>query len=347
MKRFLPTLSASASVALVTLASAVAVAQLPNTDTKATIQTKNEAKAKLQPDPDDGKTPPVKIYKSAPKPKAMPIPVAKKVAVQKGAAMAAVRIMPAAPFNQGGQVQQMMMQFRPILRAEFHVIRAACNPTPEQRKAIARAAEQTLRDATKKYLEAMQRPMNMNQRAANDPRKYIQDGLLQAIKAQLPPDKVARYQDELTKRAAGRKRLALRNLVARLDHDLVLSPDQREKLGNSLSTHWDESWGQSLEMFLYDNNYFPPIADQYVTPFLNASQNKIWKSTQKFNGFFGGFGMVGGIMDNDPLEDEELREARLAAAKNAPEEAKPAFQVMPMMKIQVQKKAVEAAPKKK
>ena len=52
--------------------------------------------------------------------------------------------------------------------------------------------------------------------------------MVQAIKAHLSADQVAQYQEELTKRAAGRKRLALRNLVARLDHDLVLSPDARE-----------------------------------------------------------------------------------------------------------------------
>ena len=62
----------------------------------------------------------------------------------------------------------MMMQFRPILRAEFQVIRAACHPTPDQRKAIAHAAEQAFRDATKKYVESMRRPMNATQRAANN-----------------------------------------------------------------------------------------------------------------------------------------------------------------------------------
>ena len=77
-----------------------------------------------------------------------------------------------------------------------------------------------------------------------------------------------------------------------------------------MSAHWDETWGQSLEMFLYmSNNLFPPISDQYVAPFLNESQKKIWRGTQKFQGAFGGFGMMGGMMMDDPLEDEELREA--------------------------------------
>ena len=65
-------------------------------------------------------------------------------------------------------------------------------------------------------------------------------------------------------------------------------------------------------MYLYDNNFFPPITDQYVSPFFNESQKKIWKSTQKVQTFWGGMGIMGGIMAEDPLEDLELREARLA-----------------------------------
>ena len=101
-------------------------------------------------------------------------------------------------------------------------------------------------DATKKYVESHAPPHDPAQRAANDPRRLIEEGLVQALKSQLPAEQAARYQEELTKRAASRKRLALRNLVARLDHDLVLSPDQRDKISESLAAHWDDSWGQSL-----------------------------------------------------------------------------------------------------
>ena len=313
MKRLLPTLL-STSVACATLTSVLAMAQLQEAATSKAAQPQDGSASK----PVEAKYAGGEDLQGGAAAQRSGRPGREEgggeqqvgKAVMKRAAPLAIRVN-----NQDGQVQQMMMQFRPILRAEFHVIRVACRPTPEQRKAIAQAAEQTLRDATKKYVESMRRPMTAAQRAANDPRRLIEEGLVQAIKSQLPAEQVARYQEELTKRAAGRKRLALRNLVARLDHDLVLSPDQRDKLSESLSAHWDDSWGQSLEMFLYDNNYFPPISDQYVAPFLNESQKKIWRGTQRFQRFFGGFGMMGGVMDNDPLEDEELREARLAAAK--------------------------------
>jgi hypothetical protein len=333
MKRLIPALL-STSVACATLTSALVMAQLQEVVTPKAAQPQDGSAVK----PVEANTSKVKVYKSAPRPKGATAPVEKKAVGNRQVGNAVAKLaMPAVRINnQDGQVQQMMMQLRPILRAEFHVIRVACQPTPEQSKAIAHAAEQTLRDATKKYVETMRRPMTASQRAANDPHKLIEEGLVQAIKSRLPAEQVARYQEELTKRAAGRKRLALRNLVARLDHDLVLSPDQRDKLGESLSAHWDDAWGQSLEMFLYDNNYFPPISDQYVVPFLNESQKKIWGSAQRFQGFFGGFGMMGGIMVDDPLEDEELREARLAAARkdaNEPQNA-PAI-MMEMMKAQI------------
>ena len=76
--------------------------------------------------------------------------------------------------------------------------------------------------------------MTPAQRAALDPRRQIREGLAAAVKSQLSAELAARLQDEVAKRDASRKQLAVRNLVARLDHELVLSPDQRDKLAESL-----------------------------------------------------------------------------------------------------------------
>ena len=72
---------------------------------------------------------------------------------------------------------------------------------------------------------------------------------------------------------------------------------------------------------MYDYQFFPPIPDQYVAPFLNDPQKKVWRSTQKVQTFWGGFGMMGGVMVDDPLEDDELKVARQEAAKKDPEPA--------------------------
>ncbi len=214
-----------------------------------------------------------------------------------------------------------MMQFRPILRAEYHIVRVVCRPTAEQRNEIARAGEQTLREAAKKYVDMMRRPMTAAQRAALDPRTQIRAGLNKAVKTKLSPDLAARLDAEIAKREASRKQLSVRNLVARLDRDLVLSPDQRTKVAESLSAHWEDSWCQSLEMFMYDYQFLPPIPDQYVAPILNDPQKKIWRSTQKVGAFWGGFGMMNGVMPEDPLEDDELRQARKEADEKDPNPA--------------------------
>jgi hypothetical protein len=346
MKRLFPAV-VSTSVACAIVSSTFALAELQEAAvTKASPPLTQAAPAAKTP---EGKPPKVKVYKSAPRPKGELSPAEKRLAaIKQKAETAQKQAVLAAPMavavNPDGQVQQMMMQFRPMIRAEFHVIRAACQPTPEQRKAIAQAAEQTLRDTTKKYVESMRRPMTVAQRAANDPRRLIEEGLLAALKSKVSAEQVGRYQAELTKRTAARKRLTLHNLVARLDHELILSPGQRDKISESLSTHWDDSWGQSIEMFMNDNNYLPPISDRVVAQFLNESQAKIWRSIPKYQGFFGGFGMMGGIvmMNNDPLEDEDLREARLAAEKNEPQQAP----MMNMMKAQMKMRLIEKVQKK-
>ena len=93
----------------------------------------------------------------------------------------------------------------------------------------------------------------------------------------MPAEQATLYQEERAKRSASRKQLIVRNLVARLDHELVLSAEQRDQLSESLSSHWDDAWGQSLEMFMYDYAVLPPIPDQYIAPYLSEAQKRIWR----------------------------------------------------------------------
>jgi hypothetical protein len=293
--------------------------------------------------PEGPATTEVKVFKAAPAPKAGA--AIRKVDAR--APVAAMKVaMPAVAFNADGQIQQYIQQFHPILRAEYHLVRYVCRPNPEQRKEIARDGEQAVRQAARTYTEMMRRPMTPAQRAALDPRKQIREGLAKSIKARLSAEMAARYQEEIARRDASRKQLAVRNLVARLDRDLVLSPGQRDKVAESLTTHWDDSWCQSIEMLMYENQYLPPIPDQYVAPFLNDAQKTIWRGTQKVFGFWGGFGIMGGIMVDDPLEDEELRVARQEAAKDDPKPGpnQPGIRVVRDVMINVQPAPPVARP---
>ncbi|MHB1555841.1 MAG: hypothetical protein ACYC61_00035 [Isosphaeraceae bacterium] len=278
-------------------------------------------KAEMKPTPpakdDRAEEKPVRVLRAAPAPR---VKVAKKAepAPQPAVAAAALMVAPGMAMNNEAQIRQYMQQMRPLLRSEYHIVRVVCRPTPEQRKELARAGEKALHEAIRKYVEIMQRPMGVNERAQNQPGKLIRAALLAAVKAKFPPEVASCLDAEGKRREASRKSLFVRNLVARLDHELVLDPGQRDKLAESLEKHWDDSWGQSIEMFMYDYQYVPPIPDHLVTPVLNEAQRRIWRTTQKVQMFFGGFGLMGGVMVDDPLEDPELKEARIEAEKNNP-----------------------------
>jgi hypothetical protein len=161
-----------------------------------------------------------------------------------------------------------------------------------------------------------------------DPRKIISDELLKSVKTSLSPDQAKRYEAELEKRSAARKRAALLNLVAKLDKDLVLSADQRGKLSEALTANWKDEWGQQIEVFMYGDTYMPVLPDAQVLSVLTDKQKQIWKAIPKQqNQIWGwaGFGFVQVMADEEAL-------------------AEPAGQADVQIKVEVQEKAV---PEKK
>jgi hypothetical protein len=244
--------------------------------------------------------------------------VEKRVTVKIQAKAVAV---PAAPMVPGAanlepQVRQFVQQFRPAMRAEYYFVRTACAPTPDQRAAIAREGEKALREVAKSYAEVQMRPVQIrNGRAVYpDPRRMIEEAMVKAVKPLLAPEQAARYQSELDKRAAGRREAAARNIVAKVDQDLLLGPDQREKITEAVLARWDDSWCQSLETLLYGDQFYPRLPDDVVSPHLDERQRRIWRGSQQNQSFF--FGFVGNMLPNEDADDDkELIEARKAAEK--------------------------------
>jgi hypothetical protein len=125
------------------------------------------------------------------------------------------------------------------------------------------------------------------------------------MKKDLTPDQFARYRDEVEKRDAFQKQAAIRYLVDAIDRDVYLSDEQRLKLAESLSSHWDPGWKTSLEYLLYANRFFPAGIDPYVTPLLDPTQKRIWEGAQRVGGLGGAFGLLGSFMnDMDALAPE-------------------------------------------
>lgn len=234
------------------------------------------------------------------------------VVVQKVAGVAA---------NLEPQVRQFIQQFRPAMRAEYYFVRTACAPAPDQRAAIAREGEKALREVAKAYAEVQMRPVQIrNGRAVYpDPRRMIEEAMARAVKPRLTPEQAARYQAELDRRAADRREAAARNIVAKVDQDLLLSPGQREKIGEAVLARWDDSWCQSLETLLYGDQFYPKLPDDVVSPHLDERQRRIWHASQQNQSFF--FGFVGNMLPNEDAEDDkELIEARKEAEKDQPQQ---------------------------
>lgn len=195
--------------------------------------------------------------------------------------------------------QQFLQQFRQLGTTEVNFVRAVCRPNAEQSKKIKAASEVAVRSATKKFAE-IQKKMQQGMRVGEqpewpDPRKLMADVLLKTVKESFTEEQAKLYEVELAKRAAARKRVVLMNLVARLDRELVLTKDQRDKLIDAVNANWNSSWEQQLEVFLYGDSYMPALPDAQVVPILTDKQKQIWTATPKQqNQIWGwaGFGFV-------------------------------------------------------
>jgi hypothetical protein len=221
--------------------------------------------------------------------------------------------------------------FLPFLRAELLLVRTTCDLTEDQSKALGREGAQTLRSASANYV-AWQRSEARKgapgaRSAPPDSRNEIRDGVAAAVKKYLTAEQRARYQLERERRGTEEKRTAVCYLVAILDRNLLLSAEQRARLSESLSLHWDHAWCEPLEEIQRGNTLVPPVPDRYVIPFLDDVQTETWRGIQKLqSGLRYSLFAWDMTIDNDPLmnvsldasQHAELEQLRIkrAAAEN-------------------------------
>jgi hypothetical protein len=137
----------------------------------------------------------------------------------------------------------------------------------------------------KRYSDIQKRVARGQQRQAvntyQDPRRLIRDNLKRTLKTTLDADRWALFESELDQRKNDQTRAAVDNVVAKIDRDLTLSAEQREKIVEALIANWSPAWGQQFEIFLQQGGQFAPnLPPKLVTPHLNPIQKKIWSGTQ-------------------------------------------------------------------
>jgi hypothetical protein len=308
----------STGVACVLLSSAVVVGQVAKTEVNRPERIKEQT----------GRVEPKQKI-------ATPKGTTKTVIMQKAVVVQGQNAFVVAPGVVGGDpiAEQYVTQFRPILRAEYRLLRSICDLSKDERRKIARDGEQALRETAKRAAGERNRGMRVFIRPAGaavpapapastilEPRKLIQEGLAKSVEAHLSAEQQASYRAELEKRDADRKRITIACIVARLDQDLILSPEQRTKLIDALTTHWDDSWCPSLDVLQLSDQFFPNVPDTYILPVLDPTQEKIWRTRTRRYVSANGLVFRGGLAGDDAFEDDDLREAREAATKD---QAKP------------------------
>jgi hypothetical protein len=222
----------------------------------------------------------------------------------------------AVPALPDAQMQQFRAQFEPMLRVELSLINRVCKPAPDERRALIAKCNAWLDTFIRDYAKKGGQPnvdgawfggpmANMQ-----NPRESFAEALKPVVQKELSDEKYEQYEDECRQRAEFEefeKSVAVENLVAKMDGELMLSPEQREKLTDSLSSHWQKSWAPQLEMFAFGMDIWPNVPDQWVRPHLTAAQQVAWSRLNKQSGqmFFGGqfFGMAGQVIDDIDLDE--------------------------------------------
>ncbi len=233
----------------------------------------------------------------------------KAVEVKKEAAKPAVAQKRAGNFPQNiePQAQQFANQLRPMLRAEVHLAFTACAPTTkEQRAAILAGAEAVLKDVSRQCAEGQMMPRKADVGMPN-PQRLMAAGIAALLKDRVADDQLARYRAESAAKDEAFRRVAVGNLVANIDDELLLSADQRGRLVQALESHWKDAWCSSLQSLLHGSQYLPMITDDVIGPILDPTQKQVWGKKQKYpNMFWGNFGGMGNAM----LEEEPDAKAK-------------------------------------
>ena len=230
---------------------------------------------------------------------------------------------------------QFEMQVRPLIRARYNFLRAIANPTKEQRAKLVAGAEEIQKAVVKVFAELqlkMQRGMWDGNSKYPNGQQLVSERFNTLAKECLDPEQLERYSKEIAKKEEIHKTICVKNLVAMIDQQLILSPEQREKLAADLTKKWDKNWVTSLEVFMYGEQFMPPLPDDVVLTHLNTSQKEVWKATPRNGGnIWGGFGfMWGNQADSGPLDKDfpnvEKPKDEQAKADEKPKDEKPKAQ---------------------
>ncbi len=201
---------------------------------------------------------------------------------------------------------------RPMLKTELAFLKATGEPSEEQFKSIVASVEPSLKAIYWKMamqarqeeighfcevqfegvgddLERVEIIVNKEIKPTKEevakaepfrPRRLIRDQLVSLARETLNAEQFARYETELARRTERNRNVAIRSVVARLDADLLFSPDQREKFIQLLTTHWVDAGDMPLTQLMNDNTFVPELPEDQVFAILTDRQRETWSESE-------------------------------------------------------------------
>jgi hypothetical protein len=113
----------------------------------------------------------------------------------------------------------------------------------------------------------------------------------------------------------------LKNLIAKIDRLLLLTTEQRAKLGEILKNRWSDSWNHT--QMLYGDLNFPRMPDDEIVPILTDTQKTVWRAIPKMSvvnwpdvGWVQGFEIGDEVWDEDRPKEKSKGPVGNAAAQD-------------------------------
>ena len=206
-------------------------------------------------------------------------------------------------------------QFTKMLYGDLELLRVVCGDLPrESRRAIAKTGEQAVKDAALQMAELQmggrQRRLaqgiviqggavvvngkaviNMNplaqpgrpakpkpdvEKSPDNPVTILSATLTKSVAEHVGSEQAKAFAEQIARRDDRRKAAMIREIVAVLDGELVLTASQREEIERSLREKWNDSMAMTLQGIHMNNGrrVFPGVPGACVSPHLTKAQRQ-------------------------------------------------------------------------
>jgi hypothetical protein len=178
-------------------------------------------------------------------------------------------------------------QFTKMLYGDLELLRVVCGDLPrESRRAIATSGEQAARDAALQMAELQMggrqrrgrraEPKPDAEKSPDNPVAIVSAALTKSVAEHAGSEQAKAFAEQIAQRDDRRKAAVIREIVAVLDGELVLTASQREEIERSLREQWNDSMAMTLQGIHMHNGVrvFSGVPGACVSPHLTKAQRQ-------------------------------------------------------------------------